>query len=395
MICMRCTQAYKILINNSLNIKKLSNPPIKIHGFDNSIKLKCEICNKEIETHDFYVLNKEEDIQLTNIVLQYFVDEVNSQIDYCFRCNGSIIEDVVRATNKGEKEELIKEYGTSPYEMLFEYDILDGYMDRIQDKFKCKTCDMSGDGSIDIFDKVYTQFDMNKFYNGYHYEDFLEVSQKYNIDIDYNSIYSFIESIKSSMMLTYKNDVGQKIYNLVEALFNDNEVTILNLGEKMYRGRKRAEKDKKFMEYEMWSPPIEHASQGRFNMMGDSILYLCDNYKALPYELNLVKGECIDIATFINKRQLKMLDTTKLFNELARYLFSINRKTEIIKEEYLLCNYIAQCCKNVGYDGIIYPCVSEEKYKNYAILNKNHIENFYIEQVDTINFEILYFQKEW
>ncbi|MBR8645135.1 hypothetical protein KEH51_15705 [[Brevibacterium] frigoritolerans] len=57
----------------------------------------------------------------------------------------------------------------------------------------------------------------------------------------------------------------------------------------------------------------------------------------------------LDIATISIKQPLKILDLSEMYGEFGRILSISPSNNNVLKLEYLLTNFIAECCKEIGF----------------------------------------------
>nr|WP_278046245.1 RES family NAD+ phosphorylase [Clostridium beijerinckii] len=170
-------------------------------------------------------------------------------------------------------------------------------------------------------------------------------------------------------MLGFKHDTGKKIYDLLNNIYNNIECEILNSESILYRGRTRKEDRPAFKDNEMWNPPDGITSHGRYNQIGISVLYCSTKQKVLPYEIHAGLDDIVEIVKFKLKENMKILDVDDVFEEFDGFFNSNYVESKELKKKYLLPNYIRDCCKDIGYNGIAYRSVHDDSCKNYALIN--------------------------
>src|SRR5699024_11467379 len=144
--------------------------------------------------------------------------------------------------------------------------------------------------------------------------------------------------------------VGKQIFEKI----NKREmkgISTLKKGMKLYRGRVRSDRKDPYIEKELWNPPKGLSSHGRYNLSGLPALYLADTIEVVLKELNLVKGQYIDIAEFLVIKDCMVFDTRNLDISIFTSIPSFNDGKHL-KEEYMLPNFIAQCLKKCGFNGV-------------------------------------------
>jgi hypothetical protein len=94
--------------------------------------------------------------------------------------------------------------------------------------------------------------------------------------------------------------------------------------------------------------------------------------EAIPYEINPSHEDVIDVAQFELKRELKIFDIGSFDPEFRGFFCEKNGETKLLKQAYLLPNYIGACCSLIGYDGVKYEGNHTKiRYTNYALFNIN------------------------
>ncbi|MBD7970346.1 RES family NAD+ phosphorylase [Paenibacillus gallinarum] len=231
-------------------------------------------------------------------------------------------------------------------------------------------------GVFNCYSDIYTESDMNNFY-GFEYERFSEFGKKYGEYFSPQELLDFKEHISKYPLLAFNHAVGEAIFNTIKKHFEAGEYkTVLPGTATLYRGRSR-KRDviNSYSDADMWSPPPGLSSHGRFNSVGFSILYLSNHIDAIPYEINPLTDEVIDIAEFKLKNEIKIFDIGNFDGEFSGFFEEKNVETKLLKQAYLLPNYIGVCCNYLGYDGVMYEGVHQKsagkEYSNYALFNIN------------------------
>lgn len=185
-------------------------------------------------------------------------------------------------------------------------------------------------------------------------------------DISFDECAEFCNYISKYPTLSYKNDVGKRIYDLIQ----DCELKEI-VNERIFRVRKH-ENGKRipYTENEMFQPPFKITSQQRFSGIGQNYLYTSTNLEIAKKEVELTID---DLYTWIElqlKSTFKMLDICD--NNIPLFDFCHeprNEKKSMLNIEYLLPNYIADCSKQCEYDGIIYRSVYDKETINMVFFS--------------------------
>lgn len=196
---------------------------------------------------------------------------------------------------------------------------------------------------------------------------------------------AFIYFLLNYPMLGLSHDIGQKIFSQIKDK-NIPGTTTLKTETSLFRGRKRSNLERLavYLPEELWNPPMGIPGQGRFNPPGVSSLYLAGDLKTVSNELDLSdQEESMDIAEFQILNDLLIWDSTKTDTDIFNSIPSFNKRN-ILKEEYIFPNFIAQCLMASGYKGIIYKSTKGEGL-NYCLFNFNKDSDLTIYQV--LSFE--------
>ncbi|QWG75806.1 RES domain-containing protein [Bacillus mycoides] len=162
---------------------------------------------------------------------------------------------------------------------------------------------------------------------------------------------NFLSYLKKNPMLALKHSVGKRLYELFFAMYNREDYIVLE-DEVLYRGGTKGIGNQVYQPPEMWSPPFGISSHGRYNIVGTSVLYLADDKAFVPYELNYINHQELDKATMEVINPMKILDLSNLMGDFGEKLSQSLYNTNVLKLEYLLTNYISECCREIGFNGI-------------------------------------------
>lgn len=166
--------------------------------------------------------------------------------------------------------------------------------------------------------------------------------------------------------LGYKHKIGKAIH---KAISQDKYSGYFSPESEYYKARKVVS-DAVLKKNDFKNPPVGKSEIGRFNWEGQSVLYLstskegaceeiCDSNKPTLVWVGKIKYE---------KSKSKILDLTldpfnyEPYNNLLQVailnLGLLNKRTRKKsgrwKPEYLMTNFISDCCKEAQYDGIAY-----------------------------------------
>jgi len=148
---------------------------------------------------------------------------------------------------------------------------------------------------------------------------------------------------------------------------------------------------------DMVAPPADKAKDGRINPRGISYLYLSNDIETAILEVRSWLGQDVSVGYFELSTNLKCLDTSrdKLFPCFyltkrrpkltpaitEKYVWSeinasFSRPVSLGDEHtsYIPTQYISECFKTGGYDGIIYKSAYTEKGYNIVIFNPENVK---------------------
>ncbi|AMM95772.1 hypothetical protein UP17_25395 (plasmid) [Peribacillus simplex] len=370
-------------------IKKLSIEDDGTGFLRNSEKMpKCSKCREPIFYEDYIV--EEEDLNNFLIeVCNILAEDISKHIGFCSNCH--IIKDF-NEYNQILKEEtgIVSEVkGKEPADFLLTFEFPVEYHEIIYPYLKCNHCETRFGERIKVDnERIYDFDDLNDYFST-DIEEMNLYAERFGINFRKVEVSNFSAFLRNNTMLGFKHSVGKRLYKLFECIFKEEEYELLE-NVKLYRGRTRNIGSKKFDSSQMWSPPIGVSSHGRYNLIGSSVLYLSDDKKYIPHELNYKGDQLLDIATVRINRQLKILDFSKMYGEFGRILSTSPSSTNALKLEYLLTNYIAECCRHIGFHGIKYNGVKKGDYKNIALLNYEQETDISIECITTYQPKITY-----
>ncbi|MFD2924483.1 RES domain-containing protein [Halobacillus naozhouensis] len=380
--CLRCGKANEIMDffeNENIELWELDNIPIRIIGFKEYGKYICDLCDSDFEIEEYFADSIADYEQFIDICAETIGEFLSTKVEKCNKCSdGEIIESFHWAMNKEDGTDNYT--GTTFYDFIGDYGISDfSLKETILQYIQCSSCGYGADFDkddfriFDINDKVLSEHEISEFFGDEYGLDFTQlnsISNNYGIELSKSEVEDFINKISENPMLAYQYETGVKLYNLFKKIFYNDKVFILESGTKIFRGRNRKKDEDKLSNTQLWSPPIGNAGHGRYNLIGIPVLYCSNITEGIPYELNPLNNDYIDIGTFQINTPLKLLDISEMFNEeFGEYISSVNNESKKLKRGYLLTNFIKDCCASIGFNGIRYMGVGKENYYNYALFN--------------------------
>ncbi|MEX2437984.1 MAG: RES family NAD+ phosphorylase [Candidatus Babeliales bacterium] len=186
--------------------------------------------------------------------------------------------------------------------------------------------------------------------------------------------------------LGYKHRVGKMINKSINT-GKFSEYCTLNT---VYFKARKVESESVLFKKDFRNPPVGKSSGGRFNWGGQSVLYLSTTKDGACEEICETNKKTIIWVSRIkyNKGNSRILDLTlDPFNYEPPYnnlllvailnLGLLNKRTSKQngnwKPEYLMTNYISDCCKEAGYNGLAYT--STKYYATNLVIFSDHIHN--------------------
>nr|WP_275900761.1 RES family NAD+ phosphorylase [Paenibacillus periandrae] len=342
-------------------------------------KLSCTCCNEDIiEEDSYFILTIEDDI------LNDIADQVGADIGGCTYCEGEERGHFVHAFNNDPHDpssRMEQPEGITLSEYFFDKDVPEELYQLLCTHIQCPcghgrdayNNDNSNRGIFEIDDDIYTKRDVADYW-GFQYEEFCAFSQSYGVTIEKDDLNNFRTYLSRYPMLALKHPVGKAIYQTLEKHFEARDFSLLTpkVGT-LYRGRTRKRDTPTVLTKEqMWAPPQGHPQHGRYNSIGVPVLYVADRLDAIPYEIHPTHEDVLDIGEFqILRKELHLFDLGSFDPTFQGFFNEMNEETKILKQAYLLPNFIGTCCSFIGYHGVRYEGVHDKEltYTNYALFN--------------------------
>lgn len=311
--------------------------------------LCCPVCRSEIEDGDRLITDLE---NFKEVASERIAEDISDYIAECEYCDSGLIAHDQRYSEP------------YTYEQLLAYELSEVILDEVEDLIVCRGCGRSvgRDGNVASSGMV------DRWYGDDFYEerDFLINS----LGILESQANDFLVYLKQHPMMALNHEIGLKLLELIKSR-SIKGIDLLIRGSLFYRARKRnkLERHVGFVDSEMWAPPFEIASNGRFNTIGSSVLYLANSPKTAVHEVGSYGRsghEVIEVAQFELLKDITVLDIRSLDCKNLLSIPSMNLGK--VKTEYLLPNFISQCCSVSGIEGIVYDSVKEDTQWNLALL---------------------------
>lgn len=181
----------------------------------------------------------------------------------------------------------------------------------------------------------------------------------------------FMAFLDSSPMMAMYNDVGKKIFNII----NNFNKTISFDKKCYYHCRARSNSEPPFVWEQMKAAPYGFTFPGRYNHAGQSYFYFADTKDGAEKEIGKHMSE--------KDRKIKTLQTVELgvrgevnlidlsaksmrgLNTFLRYIrFPLENDKSSRPRVYLIPSFVSECCRQCNIDGIKY--YGGKDYSNYV-----------------------------
>lgn len=155
---------------------------------------------------------------------------------------------------------------------------------------------------------------------------------------------------------------GQKIHNMISNIWLDsNSANKIGFDEEYYfHSRKREADQAPFVYSEMLKAPTGISGPGRYNHAGRGHYYFSNTKYGAESEIKKHSRGDYEIQTIKVKpvKEIRMLDLSGTVNKgktFLKYLrFPVSEINSNMPREYLIPSFVADCCKNIGFEGIKY-----------------------------------------
>ncbi|MBN2324630.1 MAG: RES family NAD+ phosphorylase [Spirochaetes bacterium] len=186
------------------------------------------------------------------------------------------------------------------------------------------------------------------------------------VGINHEEAIDFVNYLSKYPMLGIKHKVGSKIFNWVKKV-NYRELSEVDL----FRGRLWESGQKmSFVEDQMFDPPFGTASQGRYNPHGLSTLYFADSKDGAISEIH-EEGKSVTF-TMIRAKLIRTLRILDLSDDSSPIISLCNKPLQNRSNnnvEYLVPNFLSQCCKYHDIHGFVYQNSKFPNSKSYTFIN--------------------------
>jgi hypothetical protein len=191
----------------------------------------------------------------------------------------------------------------------------------------------------------------------------------------------FINYLSKYPMLGYKNEIGKKIFDAIKA---KGSIEIKEI--KLFRIRKPYNISRAYVEEEMYKGPFLKTDVGRFSNHGINYVYFSEN-------LEMAKSEaCISGESKYTYIEVVLSSPKNVFDisNIGIPLFShCYKKKDEIKDKmiinYMIPNYIANCCNELHFDGIKYLSTRDLSINNYVFFDVSS-RDFGLKRIRGVNY---------
>ncbi|ONG66637.1 hypothetical protein BKK42_01410 [Bacillus cereus] len=364
--------------------------------------LECR-CGYPIEDGELYI---SED-RFWEYSLRLIHQQLSSRIEYCSHCQGQYMGDMLDkqwkyAENPDEEVSKIREAYELGIEIKGLFELPVGSYKIENEIIRHLTCQNCGYGynpdapkgaSMTCFepeDKAYSSSDIEDFDRLIDFKRINSFAENYGITLSAKELEDFVSYLNEYPMLAYKHEVGIKIYDMLSQHYEASDGEVLIERNSFYRGRTCSKGMVDYSANQMWEPPKEVASHGRYNMVGTTVLYCTNNINYIPYEIHPNNHQKICIAKIQVKRPLKIFNIHRLFNKFQGFIGEVVSQDGLYNPNYALTNFIAECARQIGFKGVQYNGVNGGDYKNYAFFNFEKGKDLEITEVTSSNYKITY-----
>ena len=201
-------------------------------------------------------------------------------------------------------------------------------------------------------------------------EDFLEVTE-YEERFTENELMNFMSYLDENPMMAMKNEVGQRIYNLI----NEFPKVMDFDRDSYYHCRARLKNEAPYVWEQMRKAPYGVTYPGRYNHAGQAYFYFSDKIEGAQNEIKKHMSredeerktlQTVEVGTNTSVRLIDLSGKNwRGLNNFFKYIrFPLSSNVCNRPREYLIPSFVAECCKMVGINGIKY--YGGKDYSNYV-----------------------------
>lgn len=202
--------------------------------------------------------------------------------------------------------------------------------------------------------------------------------------ISENELVTLMNDLSENILKAHKSEAASKIYDYLQRVHKNNTNSAMLEKEKYYHARDYDKESAPPLLKEMRQSPSGIASAGRYNYTGQSHYYFADKVEGSYHEITKHNSDKnVQIAVLIPIKEVLLVDFSQSMMNGRKFLNYLRKEGELNQaapRQYLIPQFVANCCQNIGFDGIKYYGTKE--YNNYVVWDDSCLE---IESVFQIN----------
>ena len=184
-------------------------------------------------------------------------------------------------------------------------------------------------------------------------ESSLELFEEFSLD----NLLSFESKLEQNYAFALQHPVGARIFEMLKNwshFVSFEDITY-------YHARTLGEHQRPYHDSEMMKAPTNVSAHGRYNEVGRSCYYIAEDKEGALKEIYKHSGGTkprVQVIGLKAIKPVKLLDLSGNAKKTNRFMehmrFTVENEAGKTVHEYLLPNYVASCCKEIGIDGIRY-----------------------------------------
>lgn len=210
----------------------------------------------------------------------------------------------------------------------------------------------------------------------------METIAQENDFVSESELTTFMSQLEDTPTAGITFPVGKKIYNALQC-YGDYVGFEKDV---YYHGRKREKTECPYTYQDMLKAPHGISGPGRFNWPGMGHYYFSDEMVGVVKEIqkHSVKQEIIQIAKIKPIKKIEMIDLSGTMRCGQKFLefirFPLKDITAPVPREYLIPNFVSDCCRLLKIDGIKY--YGGKDYSNYVSWHEGYFEFVKMESIE-------------
>lgn len=195
-------------------------------------------------------------------------------------------------------------------------------------------------------------------------------------DISQDALIAFESKLFENVSFACQDPVGRMIHDRIEA-WTDR----VALDQDVYYHARRIEDGCDYYnDDEMMKAPTNVTSQGRYNDIGRSYYYIADTKEGAIKEITKHCGSKkprVQVVGLHPTQHVEILDLSEKIKGRCAFLEHLRRQartTRGVVREYMLPNYVANCCRDLGIAGIKYKSSQSAKYNCIVLWNDGYFD---------------------